>query len=37
MMDSRDNEDNDWCTEEVVHNLTVNESIYNDQETKYDF
>jgi len=36
-MDSRDNEDNDWGTEEVIHNLTVNESITNNQETKYDF
>jgi len=36
-MDSRDNEINDWGTEEVVHNLTVDESISINQETKYDF
>jgi len=36
MVDLR-NETNDWGTEDILHNLTFDESISSNQETKYDF
>ncbi|XP_025208532.1 uncharacterized protein LOC112603918 [Melanaphis sacchari] len=37
MVDLRDNETNDWGTEKVLHNLTFDEFICSNQESKYDF